>query len=46
MGGPKGYGLSMMVDLFAGVLAGAAVGGNIGSLFGNMDRPPRMWDIL
>lgn len=39
MGGPKGYGLSMMVDLFAGVLAGAAVGGNIGSLFGNMDRP-------
>lgn len=38
MGGPKGYGLAMMVDLFAGVLAGAAVGYKVGSLFGEMDR--------
>lgn len=46
MGGPKGYGLSMMVDLFAGVLAGAAVGGNIGSLFGNMDRPQNVGHFM
>lgn len=46
MGGPKGYGLSMMVDLFAGVLSGAAVGGNIGSLFGNMDRPQNVGHFM
>ncbi|MGI6604928.1 MAG: Ldh family oxidoreductase [bacterium] len=46
MGGPKGYGLAMMVDLLAGVLAGAAFGGNIGSLFGDMDRPQNVGHFM
>jgi LDH2 family malate/lactate/ureidoglycolate dehydrogenase len=39
MAGPKGYGLALLVDIFGGVLAGAAFGRTIGSLFGDMDRP-------
>lgn len=29
LGGYKGYGLSMMVEVFCGILAGADFGGNI-----------------
>ena len=38
MGGPKGYGLAVMVDLLSALLSGAAVGLDIGSLVIN-DRP-------
>jgi len=38
MGGPKGYGLAVMVDLLSALLSGAAVGPDIGSLIVN-DRP-------
>jgi LDH2 family malate/lactate/ureidoglycolate dehydrogenase len=39
MAGHKGAALAMMVELFSGVLAGAAVGNQIGSMYKQMDRP-------
>ena len=38
MAGHKGAALAMMVELFSGVLAGAAVGNEIGSMYKQMDR--------
>lgn len=38
-GGPKGYGLALLVDILSGVLTGAKYGPEAGSLFGDMDRP-------
>lgn len=39
LGGPKGYGLSLMVDILAGVLTGALYGGNIPSMTENFTKP-------
>jgi LDH2 family malate/lactate/ureidoglycolate dehydrogenase len=39
MAGHKGSALAMMVEVFSGVLAGAAVGGEVGSMYKHMDRP-------
>jgi len=36
--GPKGFGLGLMVEILSGVLAGAGVGREVGSLFGTWDR--------
>ncbi|MDI3534579.1 MAG: hypothetical protein PWQ82_944 [Thermosediminibacterales bacterium] len=38
-GGPKGYGLAVLVDILSGVLTGAKFGPDAGSLFGDLDRP-------
>ena len=38
MAGHKGAALAMMVELFSGVLSGAAVGSQIGSMYKDMDR--------
>ena len=38
MAGHKGYALALMVEVFASVLSGAAVGPAIGSMYKNMDR--------
>ena len=38
MAGHKGAALAMMVELFTGVLGGAAVGSEIGSMYKHMDR--------
>ncbi len=38
MAGHKGYALALMVEVFSGVLAGAAVGSDIGSMYKDMDR--------
>lgn len=40
--GPKGYGMCLMVDTFAGVLTGSLFGQNVGSLFGDLDRPQNL----
>jgi LDH2 family malate/lactate/ureidoglycolate dehydrogenase len=37
--GPKGAALAMMAEVFCGVLAGAAVGNAVGSMYKHMDRP-------
>jgi LDH2 family malate/lactate/ureidoglycolate dehydrogenase len=38
MAGHKGYALALMVEIFSGVLSGAAVGPEIGSMYKDMDR--------
>jgi LDH2 family malate/lactate/ureidoglycolate dehydrogenase len=38
MAGHKGYALALLVEIFAGVLSGAAVGPEIGSMYKDMDR--------
>jgi LDH2 family malate/lactate/ureidoglycolate dehydrogenase len=38
MAGHKGYALALMVEGFSGVLSGAAVGSEIGSMYKNLDR--------
>lgn len=38
MAGHKGYALTMMVELFLGVLLGAVVGCSVGSIYKDMDR--------
>jgi LDH2 family malate/lactate/ureidoglycolate dehydrogenase len=39
MGGPKGAGLSMLMDIFGGVLSGAAYAGDVGDQYKVYDRP-------
>ncbi len=38
MAGHKGYALAMMVELFSGVLSGAAIGPDVGSMYKNLDH--------
>lgn len=37
--GPKGFGLALMVEILSGLLTGAAIGREVGSLFFTWDRP-------
>lgn len=37
--GPKGYGLALMVEIFCGILTGAAMGHEVGSMYNTWDRP-------
>ena len=45
MAGPKGYGLAVMIDMLAGILAGAAIGRDIGDLLLD-DRPERIGHFM
>jgi LDH2 family malate/lactate/ureidoglycolate dehydrogenase len=38
MAGHKGYALALMVEMFSGVLSGAAIGPLVGSMYKNLDR--------
>ena len=38
MAGHKGYAIALMIEVFSGVLSGAAIGPDIGSMYKNMDR--------
>jgi LDH2 family malate/lactate/ureidoglycolate dehydrogenase len=38
MAGHKGYALALMVEVFSGVLSGAAIGSEVGSMYKNLDR--------
>jgi LDH2 family malate/lactate/ureidoglycolate dehydrogenase len=38
MAGHKGYALALMVETFSGILSGAAVGSEVGSMYKNFDR--------
>lgn len=42
LGGYKGYGLALMVEVFSSLLTGAAFGGGIGGLFADFDRGQRV----
>lgn len=39
LGGPKGSGLSLMMEVVAGVMSGAAYGGQVGDQYRALDRP-------
>src|SRR5271169_5915731 len=39
IGGPKGSGLSMLMDIMGGVISGAACAGDVGNQFLDYDRP-------
>ncbi|QHJ70097.1 ureidoglycolate dehydrogenase [Planococcus halotolerans] len=41
-GGPKGYGLSMIVDIFSGLLAGMAFGPHISKMYGDLDQKRKL----
>ncbi|MEK4069989.1 ureidoglycolate dehydrogenase [Peribacillus sp. FSL R5-0717] len=41
-GGPKGYGLSLIVDVFSGLLAGAAFGPHIGKMYEDLDKKRKL----
>jgi len=38
-GGAKGYGLSLMVEILAGVLSGAGISKSVRSMYGDMENP-------
>lgn len=40
LGGPKGSGLSLMMEVLAGVMTGAAFGGKVGNQYADFDAPP------
>ncbi|MCM3772503.1 ureidoglycolate dehydrogenase [Priestia aryabhattai] len=41
-GGPKGYGLSVIVDVFSGLLSGAAFGPHISKMYGDLDKKRKL----
>lgn len=41
-GGPKGYGLAMIVEVLAGVLTGASIAHDLGNMYTNFSRPQNM----
>jgi ureidoglycolate dehydrogenase (NAD+) len=41
-GGPKGYGLSVIVDIFSGLLAGAAFGPHIAKMYDDLDQKRKL----
>jgi LDH2 family malate/lactate/ureidoglycolate dehydrogenase len=46
IGGPKGSGLSMMMDVLCGVITGAACAGEVGNQFKDYDRPQDVGHFL
>lgn len=41
-GGPKGYGLAMVIDIFSGLLTGSAFGKNIVPMYGDYDKKRKL----
>ena len=39
LGGPKGYGLALLVEILSAMLSGAAFGPHLGNLYHDLDRP-------
>jgi LDH2 family malate/lactate/ureidoglycolate dehydrogenase len=46
LGGPKGSGLAMMMDIFGGVLTGAAFAGDVGDQAKDFDRPQNVGHFM
>lgn len=46
IGGPKGSGLAMMMDIFSGVVSGAAYGGDVGDQQKTVDRPQNVGHFI
>ena len=46
LGGPKGYGLGIVVDVFSGLLSGAGPSPSVGPLYDEYDKPMRLGHFL
>jgi LDH2 family malate/lactate/ureidoglycolate dehydrogenase len=46
IGGPKGSGLALLMDVFSGVLSGAAYAGEVGDQYKDFDRPQNVGHFL
>jgi LDH2 family malate/lactate/ureidoglycolate dehydrogenase len=46
MGGPKGSGIALLMDIFGGVISGAAFGGDVGNQYLDFDRPQNVGHFL
>lgn len=46
VGGPKGSGLALMMDILAGVLSGSDFGGRVGNRHWDFDRPQNVGHLL
>ena len=46
IGGPKGSGISMLMDIMCGVISGAASGGEVGNQFLDYDKPQNVGHFL
>ena len=45
-GGPKGSGISLIIDVLVGILTGASYGPYVGDLYKNMDRPQNVGQMM
>src|SRR4029077_4137174 len=45
-GGPKGFGLSLLVEILSGVLTGAGVGSGVHSMYSDFSRSGDNWPFL
>ena len=45
-GGPKGYGIAMMIEVLAGVLSGANIGPGVGDLYEDLEKPQGVGSFL
>ena len=41
-GGPKGYGIALVIDVLTGILLGAEYGPNITAMYGDYDKPRKL----
>lgn len=46
IGGPKGYGLALTVDVFSGILTGSAFGTNISTMYGDYKNYRRLGHVI
>jgi LDH2 family malate/lactate/ureidoglycolate dehydrogenase len=46
VGGPKGSGLALMMDILGGVISGSAFGGDVGNRHRDFDRPQNVGHLL
>lgn len=46
MGGPKGYGLALTVDVLSGILTGSAFGSNISTMYGDYSNFRRLGHVI
>lgn len=46
VGGPKGYGMAVVIDILAGLMMGAAYSAGVGSLFGDFSKPQNIGNVM
>lgn len=46
VGGPKGYGMAVAIDILSGIMMGASYSSGVGSLFGNFSKPQNIGSIM